>query len=85
MALFTQLLVFMTLLSLVYASSFYDNPEQDPLPGTATVEELERKWDFEVLLRGFVVSPPRMVCAECARSGASRESRPLLTSGISNA
>ena len=33
-------------------SSFYDNPEQDPLPPTNTdsAEELHRKWDFEVLL-----------------------------------
>ena len=33
-------------------SSFYDNPEQDPLPpiDTDSAEELHRKWDFEVLL-----------------------------------
>lgn len=33
------------------SSSFYDNPEQDPLPPTGpdSTEELHRKWDFEVL------------------------------------
>ena len=33
-------------------SSFYDNPEQDPLPpiDTDKGEDLHRKWDFEVLL-----------------------------------
>jgi len=42
-----QLLVQIALLALVNASSFYENPEQDPiLPGS--LEELERKWDFEV-------------------------------------
>lgn len=31
------------------SSSFYDNPEQDPLPPTGpdSTEELHRKWDFE--------------------------------------
>ena len=31
------------------AASFYDNPEQDPIPeGGSPIEELERKWSFEV-------------------------------------
>lgn len=31
------------------ASSFYDNPEQDPLPsGPGADDELHRKWDAEV-------------------------------------
>jgi len=49
MPLFTQFLVLILLLVLVNASSFYDNPEQDPiLPGKENLEELGRKWDFEV-------------------------------------
>ena len=53
-----MMLVAFLLLSWVNASSFYDNPEQDPiLPGTVTIEELERKWDFEVLLRGSAATP----------------------------
>ena len=44
------------------ASSFYDNPEQDPLPpGLESDQELRRKWDFEVFaslvhLPAFVIS-----------------------------
>ena len=30
------------------ASSFYDNPEQDPLQSQDTAEDLHNKWDFEV-------------------------------------
>ena len=30
------------------ASSFYDNPEQDPLPLEDTPEDLYNKWNFEV-------------------------------------
>lgn len=31
------------------AASFYDNPEQDPIPeGGSSIEELEKKWAFEV-------------------------------------
>ena len=30
-------------------ASFYDNPEQDPPPAGGTpLEELQKKWDFEV-------------------------------------
>lgn len=32
----------------VKASSFYDNPEQDPLQPQDTAEDLHNKWDFEV-------------------------------------
>ena len=35
-------------LSIRVSASFYDNPEQDPLPDSP--EELHRKWDFEVVL-----------------------------------
>ena len=44
------LLLLVTLSSYVLSSSFYDNPEQDPLPppGPDSTEELHRKWDFEV-------------------------------------
>ncbi|KAK0511635.1 hypothetical protein JMJ35_006208 [Cladonia borealis] len=43
------LLLLVTLPSYVLSSSFYDNPEQDPLPppGSDSTEELHRKWDFE--------------------------------------
>lgn len=35
--------------SLAAASSFYDNPEQDPIPDHGTpLEELERKWSTDV-------------------------------------
>lgn len=43
-----------SLLVAVTASSFYDNPEQDPLPnpksgsGSPLVEELEQKWSVDV-------------------------------------
>jgi hypothetical protein len=43
-----------SLLAAVTASSFYDNPEQDPLPnpkpgsGSPLVEELEQKWSVDV-------------------------------------
>ena len=34
----------------VAASSFYDNPDQDPVAATENErEELVKKWDFEVL------------------------------------
>ena len=36
--------------SLILASSFYENPEQDPLPpGTADDDSLYEKWGFEVI------------------------------------
>lgn len=37
--------------SVTVSSSFYDNPEQDPIlpPGLDSADELHRKWDFEVL------------------------------------
>ena len=35
--------------SLVRASSFYDNPEQDPIPKPGSpLEELEQKWSTDV-------------------------------------
>lgn len=36
---------------LTKCSSFYDNPDQDPIlePGSDSAEELHKKWDFEVL------------------------------------
>lgn len=45
-----SLLLLVTISSYVLSSSFYDNPEQDPLPpaGADSTEELHRKWDFEV-------------------------------------
>lgn len=44
-----KLCVLFTLLWHCSASSFYDNPEQDPLPsGPGQDEELHRKWDLEV-------------------------------------
>lgn len=54
MAKFQLLVVILPLLSLVKATSFYDNPEQDTIPlGTSSLEELERKWGLEV----FLVNP----------------------------
>ena len=41
-------------LSAAKASSFYDNPEQDPLPLEDTPEDLHKKWDFEVNLACYV-------------------------------
>ena len=39
------------LLALSRASSFHDNPEQDPLPPSPdAVEDLLKKWDHEVVL-----------------------------------
>ena len=46
------LLCFLT--SAAKASSFYDNPEQDPLPFEDTPEDLHKKWDFEVNITSFV-------------------------------
>ncbi|KAF7512513.1 hypothetical protein GJ744_001448 [Endocarpon pusillum] len=39
----------------VSAKSFYDNPEQDPLPPSheSTLEELHKKWDFEWAFTGI--------------------------------
>ena len=44
------LLTVLALAPFASTSSFYDNPEQDPLPPTGpdSDEELHRKWDFEV-------------------------------------
>ena len=38
-------------LTFTLASSFYDNPEQDPIRPTNSdaAEELHHKWDFEVM------------------------------------
>ena len=50
---FSRVLAFLLLFPFAPVfSSFYDNPEQDPFPSTDTdsVEELHKKWDFEVLL-----------------------------------
>lgn len=46
---FCLLLALLVLASFARTSSFYDNPEQDPLPPTGpdSAEELHRKWDFE--------------------------------------
>ncbi|KAK3171046.1 hypothetical protein OEA41_003130 [Lepraria neglecta] len=45
---FRPLLLIFVISSISIASSFYDNPEQDPLPpGPDSAEELHRKWDFE--------------------------------------
>lgn len=41
-------LLFVFSTDLVYASSFYDNPEQDPLPLQGTAEDLRERWNFEV-------------------------------------
>ena len=42
------------LISLSHASSFYDNPDQDPLPASGTpLEELQRKWDFDYGFTGI--------------------------------
>ena len=47
---FRSLLLILVISSISTASSFYDNPEQDPLPpGPDPAEELHRKWDFEVI------------------------------------
>lgn len=40
--------VFSLLFQNASGSSFYDNPEQDPLTPPDTAEELHRKWDHEV-------------------------------------
>ena len=45
------LFVTLALSGISASSSFYDNPEQDPIlpPISDDAEELHRKWDFEVL------------------------------------
>lgn len=41
-------------LALVFAKSFYDNPEQDPLSSsTDAIQELKTKWDFEARQSSF--------------------------------
>ncbi|KAM0796048.1 arginase family-domain-containing protein [Usnea florida] len=49
MRMLNLLLTVMVLAPFASAYSFYDNPEQDPLPptGPESDEELHRKWDFE--------------------------------------
>ena len=69
--------------AIVAASSFYDNPEQDPLPaGGDSQEELLRKWDFEVrfskadLFCLLFVRPSHTVdrsCPDVRVSSVSRE------------
>ena len=49
------ILVVRFLVGVATASSFYDNPEQDPLPVEETPEDLHNKWDFEVHLVSFVI------------------------------
>jgi hypothetical protein len=45
----TLLAVIVLASSLAAASSFYDNPDQDHIPGHGTpLEELERKWSTDV-------------------------------------
>ncbi len=48
---FLSISVLFALSALTSSSSFYDNPEQDPInpPSSDRAEELHRKWDFEVL------------------------------------
>ena len=48
---------------LAFSSSFYDNPEQDPLPshGQDAAEELHQKWDFEVVFSTLAL--PSSACA----------------------
>ena len=48
----TTILLLCVLVSAAKGSSFYDNPEQDPLvlPLEETPEDLHKKWDFEVNL-----------------------------------
>ena len=48
---FCLLLAALVLSHFARTSSFYDNPEQDPIPPTGpdNAEELHKKWDFEVL------------------------------------
>lgn len=42
-------LVLLASSSVVTASSFYDNPEQDPIPEEGTpLDELQRKWSTDV-------------------------------------
>ena len=51
LGLFRGLLLVVLFHRTVNSSSFYDNPEQDPLPpssGDATEENLEEKWGFDV-------------------------------------
>lgn len=50
------ILVF-TLICSTASSSFYDNPEQDPiLPrGPENAAELRNKWEFEVFIRSNIV------------------------------
>ena len=46
-----HLLLMATFLALAHCSSYYDNPEQDPLPPVPdTPEDLHGKWDFEVTI-----------------------------------
>ncbi|KAL8944620.1 MAG: hypothetical protein Q9216_000317 [Gyalolechia sp. 2 TL-2023] len=45
---------FLALLLQCYANSFYDNPDQDPLPqGSDADDELHRKWDAEWAFSGI--------------------------------
>jgi len=43
-------LILLTLVHTIYASSFYDNPEQDPIPPQDSADDLHHKWDFEVYI-----------------------------------
>jgi len=43
-------LVLVVLIHTIYASSFYDNPEQDPIPPQDSADDLHHKWDFEVFI-----------------------------------
>ncbi|KAL2036512.1 hypothetical protein N7G274_010742 [Stereocaulon virgatum] len=48
------LIVLLTICSFTKPSSFYDNPEQDPLPpGPDSAEELHKKWDHEWSFSGI--------------------------------
>ena len=46
---FSLLITFLIAISgVVSASSFYDNPDQDPVPAGPGLEELEMKWGTDV-------------------------------------
>ena len=59
------------------ATSFYDNPDQDPLsPKAAEEEKLHRKWDFEVFTFQQHLFPCKsveeMVCVDESTVGVLR-------------
>ena len=52
----SQIIALAAIFILINASSFYDNPEQDPLPSEdypSHDDDLHKKWDFEWAFSGI--------------------------------